>query len=333
MQTTQNIIYNKKIPLVSFIITYYNIPIELVYKCLDSILSLSLSQTEREIIVVDDGSHYCPINDLIKYDNYIKFIRKPHDGISDSRNIGLQMAEGEFIQFIDGDDQLLTTPYEHCLDIIRYKRPDMVIFNFTDIEKKVINISKQDIITNGTEYLHNNNISGSVWHYLFKRTIIGSLRFTTGIDYGEDEEFTPQLLLRAENIIVTDVAAYFYRQHSQSVIHKNDTRSKLKRIDDNLKVILHLKNLASELPYNDCNALQRRIAQLTMDYIYNVILLTKSRKFLDKKLINLHEEGLFPLPNKKYTNKYVWFRKLTNSKLGLSILMRIIPTMGRKLKL
>ena len=43
-------------PIVSFIITYYNLPIQMLCECIDSILALSLRSFEREIIVIDDGS-------------------------------------------------------------------------------------------------------------------------------------------------------------------------------------------------------------------------------------------------------------------------------------
>jgi hypothetical protein len=62
-----------------------------------------------------------------------------------------------------------------------------------------------------------------------------------------------------------------------------------------------------------------------MDYIYNIIMLTHSRQQLDQRLAELRSEGLFPLPNRNYTTKYTWFRRLTNSRLGLSILLRTLP--------
>ena len=46
----------KQQPLVSFILTYYNLPVQMLCECIDSILALSLTPEEREIIVVDDGS-------------------------------------------------------------------------------------------------------------------------------------------------------------------------------------------------------------------------------------------------------------------------------------
>ena len=100
-------------------------------QCLDSILSLSLSNDEREIIVVDDGSDYSPINDLRDIQDRIIYVRQKNGGLSHARNTGLRLASGEYVQFIDADDYLLRAPYEHCLDIMRYQEPDVVMFNQT----------------------------------------------------------------------------------------------------------------------------------------------------------------------------------------------------------
>ena len=116
-------------PLVSFIITNYNLPVNLLSKCIDSVLALSLRPSEREIIVVDDGSDLSPINDLVTYGDEIIYVRQKHGGVSIARNTGIQMARGRYLQFIDGDDYLIQAAYEHCLDIVRYSQDiDVVPF-------------------------------------------------------------------------------------------------------------------------------------------------------------------------------------------------------------
>ncbi len=314
-------------PLISFILTYYNFPVKLLSECIESILALSLRNFEREIIIIDDGSEKSPIDDLKKYGDDIIYIRQKNKGLSEARNTGIQMASGEYLQFVDGDDLLLQAPYEHCIDLIRFSHPEMVIFNFTHSGKE--DKTYQDaIIQSGSDYMRNNNIRGTACGYLFKRTILGDLRFTPGIIH-EDEEFTPQLLLRAEQVCVTDAEAYLYRQRPGSIITDSHIRKKLRRLRDTKDIIVRLNILADRLPASDKTALQRRVAQLTMDYLYNIIRETQSRHYLERKIEDLRREGLFPLPDRDYTAKYVWFRRMTNSPTGLAILMRIIPMMGK----
>jgi glycosyltransferase involved in cell wall biosynthesis len=318
-------------PLVSFVITNYNLPVNLLSKCIDSVLALSLRPYEREIILVDDGSNLSPINDLVAYGDEIIYVRQKHGGVSIARNTGIQMARGRYLQFIDGDDYLMQAPYEHCLDIVRYSQDiDVVLFNFTHSESQQEATYNDSEKMRGSDYMRNHNIQGSVCSCLFRKAARGSLMFTPGIQYGEDEEFTPQLLLRADCICVTDAKAYFYRTHEASSTHQADTNSKLQRLDDALTVLLHLNKTADTLPTDERTALQRRVAQLTMDYLYNTIMLTHSSKQLDARIMELRQHGLFPLPDRDYTKKYQWFRRMIDTRLGRKILLNSLPLLKRE---
>ncbi len=155
------------------------------------------------------------------------------------------------------------------------------------------------------------------------------MRFTPGILH-EDEEFTPQLLLRAETVVSTNAQAYYYRRRPHSITTEADPRRVVRRLNDSLQVILKLNRIADTLPTSERLALSRRVAQLTMDYIYNIIVQTRSRHYLDRKLTYLRKAGLFPLPDRDYTTKYKWFRRLTNSSMGLSLLMNILPMIDKE---
>lgn len=314
-------------PLVSFVITYYNLPVQMLVECIESILQLSLRPFEREIIVIDDGSNESPVNQLMQYEDEIIYLRQKNSGVSMARNKGLDIATGHYIQLVDADDKLLQAPYEQCLDIIRYQEQvDMVLFHFTthpDVE--VIPEVIKPI--SGAEYMRNNNIHGAAWGYLFSRAILGELRFTQGISYGEDEEFSALLLLRAEKIYPTRYISYYYRKHRMSVTHQQDNAHIQKRLDDTAYVIQRLKQDIDRLSHQDRLAMQRRIAQLTMDYLYQTIMLTHSAKELNSRIKLLHDKGLFPLPNAHYSKKYTWFRHLINSHIGRSILLYTLPLM------
>ena len=78
---------SKKKPLVSFIVTYFNQPLTMLQQCINSILQLSLSEEEREVIVIDDGSELSPLNELLNSDEHIVYIRTPNKGVSAARNL------------------------------------------------------------------------------------------------------------------------------------------------------------------------------------------------------------------------------------------------------
>ena len=318
-------------PLVTFIITYYNLPVQMLCECIDSILALSLKDTEREIIVIDDGSDVSPMNGLIQYANDIIYIRQNNQGVSVARNIAFQIAHGTYIQILDGDDFLLKAPYEYCLDIIRKDNDlDVLLFNFTHSVQNDDSNYNYTEKTSGITYMNHHNIRASVCCILFRQSVRSQLIFTPGIQYGEDEEFTPQLLLRAETVIATNAKAYYYRKRASSVVHQHNEHSHSKRLDDTLQVILHLNQIADRLPNNDQLSLQRRVAQLTMDYLYNIIVLTHSRTLLNERIKTLYDKGLFPLPNRDYSQKYVWFRRMINTRLGRAILLNTLPLLKRE---
>ena len=315
-------------PLVSFVIPACNVPSDMLRECIDSILALSLREHEREIIIVDDGSLTPALGQIGDLADSVVYIRQRNGGLSSARNRGLQNATGQYVQFVDGDDAIVSALYEHCLDIARFQKPDMVTFDFCRKPTQQKTYTDQPALS-GQELMRRQNIRSSACSYLFRTAILGNLRFTHGT-YHEDEEFTPLLMLRAETIVQTDAPAYFYRQRDNSIMTSRDTRNTLKRLNDLKTIIYRLHRRADTVPRSERMALLRRIHQLTMDYIYKVIIETRNKHYLNRQLDELRTRGLFPLPDRNYTRKYTWFRRMTNSAIGLNVLMRILPLMKRE---
>ena len=320
---------NNEKPLVSFILTYYNQPVQMLCECIDSILALSLRSIEREVIVIDDGSRVSPMNGLMQYGDEIIYVRQKNGGLSVARNKGIEMAQGTYLQFVDADDHLIQAPYEHCLDFIRINDTiDMVMFDFTRSGSNETVYNDTPVMT-GSEYMRKYNIHGTACGYLFKRTTLSKLRFTHGI-WHEDEEFTPQLLIRAEHVCATDAKAYYYYKHKGTITTHDDEESKAKRFDDIRGVLDRLQYLCDRVPQADRVALQRRVAQLTMDYIYQVIVQQRSQQALNACIDDLSSKGLFPLPDRDYSQKYKWFRKMSNTRLGRTILLNTLPLLKKE---
>jgi len=327
MQNTQN----DKTPLVSFIIPYYNVPTEMLTECLASIFNLTLSDEEREVILIDDGSDNSPLEQIKEFRDRIIYIRTENRGLGAARNTALDICKGQYVQFIDADDSLITTPYNHCLDIVRYNDPDMVMFNLTENREAVSSETVLEVPqpVDGAMYMRHNNIKASVCGYIFKKQNLVNLRFTPGIVH-EDEEFTPLLILRCERIFDTKTEAYYYRERQGSITNSKTRKDLIKRLDDTEQVIISLNRMLPSLPLMDRNALQRRVDQLSMDYLYNIITLTKSKNELEKRITRLKANELFPLNNNSYTKKYKVFSKLINNKLGRIVLLLAVPLMKKE---
>ena len=322
-------IQTPKTPLVSFIVTYYNIPIDMLRECIESIVNLSLKEEEREIILIDDGSDVVPLDELIDYRDQIIYLRHKNMGVSDARNKGIDICKGKYIQFVDADDCLIKSNYEQCLEKVKNNDPDMVLFR---LSRDSVEVDSPEYFygpVTGTDYMRHNNLCASACSYIFRKKLLVGLRFTSGILH-EDEEFSPQLILRADTVFSTDNCAYYYRERMGSRLNSNDPDNQKKKLDDAEYVIFELDHLAATLPSAERIALQRRVAQLSMDHIYNVIMSTHSEKILDEYLERLRKRGLFPLPDREYTLKYSYFRKMINTKLGKKILLRTLPLMKKE---
>ncbi len=323
MQAIQNhTLTTSDSPLVSFIITYYNIPSDMLRQCLGSIAALQLSPEDREILLIDDGSDQSPIEAIKDYLPQLTYIRQKHQGLSVARNLGIEACKGRYIQFVDGDDMLNPSAYEHCLGILRKEDPDIVLFQLTDKHETTV---PEDYArpVEGSEYMRHHNLRASACGYIFRKLTLVNLRFTPGILH-EDEEFTPGLFLRAEKVISTEAKAYYYRKREHSITHGDEKDWVLRRLKDSRDVLYRLAERCDTLPMADREALQRRVDQLTMDYLYNIIRQTGDHQFLEQCIEDLTDHGLFPLPNRNYTKKYILFRKASATKMGRKWLCRII---------
>lgn len=325
MQNKQNTTsgFKKDEILISFIITFYNLPVSMLCECVESIIAIDLPENEREIIVIDDGSDYSPEELLKRYNNNIIYIKQDNGGLSSARNKGLSVCKGEYVQFVDADDKIISSNYSECIRILK-RNPEtgVLLFKLTSENARQPRGYIQKT-KNGSEYLAKHNLRASACGYIFRRIEPGNLTFTTGILH-EDEEFTPLLFSMATNIIEYDCECYFYRKRNESITHKSDKQHVHKRLNDIEGIITRLNSYAEAKGIN--HGIKRRVSQLCMDYIYNIMTLTGSYKELEKRISRLKEHGLFPIATTKYTWKYLIFSYLTRYKLCRVIMCHIFKS-------
>lgn len=291
---------------ISFIITYYNEPLEMLTECVRSVLALPLHPGEREILLIDDGSAV----PAPEYDG-ITVVRQENQGLSAARNKGLELAQGEYIQFLDADDFLLDEAYRQVLDMQLSIRPDILMFGFTHDIPRGNKLKSVAYFHCGTDLLRTHNIRGSACCYLFRKSILGDLRFLPGIVH-EDELFTPQLLLKAGLVLVVKCTPYYYRIRTNTITRQQDPLHNQKRLKDTLFVVSELNRLSRSTQGKERLALQRRVSQLSMDCIYDCWRMTHSFREVLSCLRFLKEISLYPLPLRCYTFKYWLFALAVN---------------------
>ena len=279
-------------PLISFIITYHNEPEAFLQTCIESVQALRLSANESEIIVVDDGSEVPP---TFAGREGIHYVWQEQAGLSVARNTGLNHAQGLYIQFVDADDYLLPSVYELVLEQLKTESPDLVLFKMGTKEKEC---GKRSVLRkcSGAEFLQKHNLRASACAYVFRREILGDLRFHPGLLH-EDELFTPKLFLKVGSLVELDAKPYFYRQHSGTITHSKNSLHIQKRLNDTRFILSELKSLNEPV-------LKRRVRQLTVDYLQKVLTLTRSFRDLRIRKKELRKEGFLPLPLRCYSLRY-----------------------------
>ena len=119
------------IPKVSIIVPIYNVK-NYLGRCLDSLLSQRLK--EIEVIAVNDGSTDGSLKILEEYalrDNRIVVIDKQNGGVSSARNVGLEVAKGNFLGFVDPDDWTEADMYEQLYQTAIQENADIVMCTYT----------------------------------------------------------------------------------------------------------------------------------------------------------------------------------------------------------
>lgn len=301
-------------PLISFIIPSYNTPETLLKECLQSVIDVSMGDDEKEIIIVDDGSEIPVEEMMLRKDSGmseilkdITIIRQENKGLGAARNTGMDAAKGEFLQFVDADDYLIASEEEKVIDQLRKGDADMVMFHINN-RKRCGRKNTQGIIS-GAEYMHHNNLRAAAWAYAFRPSHI---RFPENILH-EDELFTTLLTINTKRLILIDALPYFYRYNPDSIVTRKNGEWIRKRLNDTFEIIKRIQIHAnSSTKEYDKEALQRKVNQLCMDYLYNTITLTHSLKALKESIKRLTHQLLYPLPLRLYTWKYMLFAIITH---------------------
>lgn len=200
--------------LISVIIPMYN-----AEKTIDRMLQSILNQTYKnlEIIIINDGSQDNSLSMIEAYqnkDSRIKIYSIKNSGVSHARNVGLSKTSGDYIQFVDADDDLELNYFEKMSKMIEENDCDVAICNnkhpffFSHFERdEVLDVTNHDEFIKF--YQHTFAIT-LPWNKLWKKETISGLFFEEDLDFAEDEAFTVAALGRIKKVAVTKDVLYHY---------------------------------------------------------------------------------------------------------------------------
>ncbi len=230
----------------SLIIPVYNSE-SYLYKCLESAVNQTLQQIE--IIIINDGSTDSSV-DIIKEflaDNRIVFINQKNSGLSCARNVGIKMAKGEFIGFLDSDDRLDSTFAQKMYTYAKETLSDIVMCDYFRVLPKtqhnmLIRKNFKNTIFTSSEALHKIILDLSVqnyaWDKIYKRKLFidNNVFYPEGMYY-EDMPTTFRLFYYANQVGYIDQPLYYYLQRENSITRTfND-----KHIEDIIKALYLMK--------------------------------------------------------------------------------------------
>ena len=202
-------------PKVSVIVPVYNAE-KTLHRCIDSILSQTF--TDFELILINDGStdnsgKIC--DDYAQKDSRIIVIHKDNGGVSATRNKGLDIAQGEWITFVDSDDYISET---YLSDFPKNSENELEICGLISFSGQSFISSQSHIryvekdVVNFYEDLFKYRANTSVWAKIIKRSIIieNNIKFDVNMTLAEDTMFIINLLNHTNNIQIINNTNYYY---------------------------------------------------------------------------------------------------------------------------
>lgn len=214
-----------KKPLITIIIPIYKVE-EYLEKCVDSVINQSYSNLE--IFLVDDGSpdkcgEIC--ESYAKADSRIKVIHKKNGGLSDARNVAIDVASGEYITFVDSDDYVSDDYVSTLYELI--KKNDCKIsvsgyirFEQDDVLKTCNKVTKEYLFSPEEAVkvmFYQRKFDTTAWAKLYHRSLFSDgVRYPVGLLY-EDLATTYKLFQKSDKIAFAFKKTYFYLIRSTSI--------------------------------------------------------------------------------------------------------------------
>ena len=211
---------------ISIIIPAYNSE-AYIKRCVDSVLSQT--GAEKEIIVVNDGSKDGTEDILRTYKDQIKYKTVPNGGCGAARNLGLSMATGDFILFVDADDAMAEGAVERLVHIQQETDADIVKFTyrlvFPDGTTKVPYnqfeefevIEKEDFKQKIYPHFIRGIRLNSLWSGMYRRSITEGRSFRTDMRTAEDAVFLLGVYTNAKKVVTIPDALYHYYQTGEGL--------------------------------------------------------------------------------------------------------------------
>lgn len=199
-----------KQPFLSIIVPVYNVE-KYLAECLDSLVEQDVSYEDYEVICVNDGSTDGCLKILQQYEKNnanIRVIEQKNAGVCVARNTGMDAAQGEYIWFVDSDDQIRRNGLGLLKEKLEAQWCDRLVLGSIQFEGVLAENPEQQ------NYPVNASWEDSVvWRSVFRRAFLqeNHLRFYPGLVFGEDALFMFECFYREPKVVKTEEPVYYHR--------------------------------------------------------------------------------------------------------------------------
>lgn len=245
-------------PLISVIVPVYKVE-EYLDRCVNSLLTQTYDNLE--IILVDDGSpdncgQMC--DQYANQDSRVRVIHKANGGLSSARNAGIDIAQGEYLGFVDSDDWVVPETYQWMLELALQESVKLVCAGRYDVSswtgEKTVGLcpQKREVIS-GEELAKRiftwDNVDSAAWDKLYHRSLFREARYPDGM-INEDLPTTYRIALEAQRIGMLDKPVYCYFHRDGSITTAAFSPKAFQASSHTEKVLAHIRREYPQLePY------------------------------------------------------------------------------------
>lgn len=302
---------------VSIIVPVYNVE-RYLRACLDSIVRLKAFTWEAILIddaSTDDSGAIC--DEYAAKESRFRVVHQQNAGVSAARNVGIEMAQGEWIWFVDSDDTI--NPDFEIANMNALERADYVLFDFREfhdgevvknMEYQVAEVYDEQLVKN--DFLckwqcnhHQRLFYRKTWVMINPHQ---RLAFSEGIRVGEDLEFQYKYLTRCQHPVRLSAVLYNYRLREGSATQGLSYRQK--NVEDLPIVIEHMLKWCKKENVKSEPWLEMRIQQMFQNLLYSASLVenadTKKLQTIVRRLLDAYRRQGFNFPNTSKMKLAYW---------------------------
>ena len=237
------------LPRFSVIIPIYNSE-KTIHRCLDSLLNQDCS--DAEIILINDGSRDTSGTICKEYaasHENVRYIEQQNAGVSAARNAGLDVAQGEYVLFVDSDDYASDKFFSmarravdlHPADLLRFSHASVKGGQITEHRLTSHDYSGREMEKALQQAICDKSLN-SPWAKVYRRNLIEEhhIRFPLGISIAEDRLFNMQYALYAQSYSTIDTVGYYLTLDNEQSLsrRKNDMETQNRLIDAAFEVMI-----------------------------------------------------------------------------------------------